>query len=592
MLSRLLLPVRFLIQLLSNRLLLMRVLLLLVFVTFAVRLAFLQVWTGKELHDVSTRNHLRWVRFPAPRGMILDRKGRVLATSTESRAVWLVSGEVPRKGWDSLYQGLVNAGIFPNVESARAGLEETRKHPSYQPQRLMSDLDINLTTRIEEELAYLPGVYLNTEPTRSYPGGALAAHIIGYLSEIDEKKLVSMREDGYRAGDRVGKTGIEAAFEDILHGQEGGEQLEVDVSGRVLHRYERTEPQAGGNITLTIDLDIQRAAEEGLKGLEGAVVVLDPHTGDVLAIASTPAYDLNQMSTRITTDMMEEFQQNHAMENRATSSYPPGSVFKIITAASALEKNVIPADASYYCDGSYFGIKCWKHDGHQSLSLTGAIAQSCNVAFMKIAEQVGPNDMLSMGHRFGLGQKVGMGDFLPQVAGNLPDTARKNAGVPWQLGDTLNIGIGQGRLLVTPLQSSRIIAAFANGGLLVTPRLVDSIGDEPQRMTSATTLGLSNNTMERINQGLRAVASEGTAKHLDQSLHIAAKTGTAQNPGGIDHAWFVGYAPYEKPTIAVAVLVVHGGHGAENAAPIAQMVIRAANGEKVDAAVPVVSPDL
>ncbi|MEI7834374.1 MAG: penicillin-binding transpeptidase domain-containing protein, partial [bacterium] len=353
MLSRLLLPFRFLFQLFNNRLLLMRVLLLLIFVTFALRLAFLQVWTGKELHDVSTRNHLRWVRFPAPRGMILDRKGRVLATSTESRTAWLVSGEVPRKGWEALYTGLVNAGIFPNVEAARAGLEYTRKHTSYQPQRLMSDLDIAQTTRIEEELPYLPGVYLNTEPTRSYPGGALAAHLIGYLSEIDEKKLAEKRSSGYRAGDRIGKTGIESAFEDILRGQDGGEQLEVDVSGRVLHRYERIEPQPGGNITLTIDLDIQRAAEEGLKGLEGAVVALDPRTGDVLAIASTPAYDLNQMSTRITPEMMELFQQNHAMENRATSGYPPGSVFKIITATAALEKNLIPSDASYYCDGSY-----------------------------------------------------------------------------------------------------------------------------------------------------------------------------------------------------------------------------------------------
>ncbi|MHB9107106.1 MAG: penicillin-binding protein 2 [Armatimonadota bacterium] len=579
-----------------QRLTILRFILLAAGLVFAGRLVHLQLLQGNALRDKSEHNRLRWVRVSAPRGQILDRKGREIATNIPGSAAWLVPGEVPRKAWPQLMKRLVELGFYPNLKVAEEALEDFRHFPSYLPMRLASNMNIETVAQLQESLPSLPGVYVRDEPVRFYPDRTLAAHLIGYLREINAEELAALRETkGYRLGDRLGKTGIERAYEETLRGVEGGEEVEVDAMGRVLRRLRTVQPQPGHPVTLTLDRDLQRIAEAGLVKHQGAVVALDPATGDVLALVSAPEYDLNLMSGRITPEMLAWLHGARKPElNRATcGTYPPGSVFKIVTAVAALEHNAVKPNTYFYCNGVYHGIHCWKRSGHGAISLTEAVAQSCNVAFMQMAEKTGIETLAGTGRRFGLGQTVGL---LPQVSplisdrgkrigiipeqrGLVPDLdwAKKVRGSPWMLGETLQVGMGQSSLTLTPLQAARIIAAIANGGRLVHPRLVKSAGTKPEPPTPPTTLGLQPSTIQNVSRGLRAVTAEGTARSLDPSLRIAGKTGTAQNPGGRgDHAWFVGYAPVEAPKIAVAVLVEHGGHGGAVAAPIAEAIIKEA----------------
>ena len=579
-----------------QRLTMLRFVLLAAGLLFAGRLVYLQVLQGSALREKSEHNRLRWVRVSAPRGQILDRKGRDIATNIPGAAAWLVPGEVPRKAWPQVMKRLVALGIFPNQQTAEKTLEDFRRFPNYLPVRLASNMNIETVTRLQESLPSLPGVYVRNEPVRFYPDRTLASHLIGYLREIDAEELAVLREaKAYRLGDRLGKTGIERAYEETLRGMEGGEEVEVDAMGRVLRRLRTVQPQPGHPVTLTLDRDLQRIAEAGLAKHQGAVVALDPNTGDVLALVSAPEYDLNLMSGRITPEMLAWLHGAGKPElNRATcGTYPPGSVFKIVTAVAALEHQAIKPNAYFYCNGVYHRIHCWKRSGHGALNLTEAVAQSCNVAFMQMAEKTGIQPLADMGRRFGLGQPVGLlpqvkpllpgkeehAGIIPEVRGLVPDPAwAKNVRhSPWMLGETLQVGIGQSSLTLTPLQAARVIAAIANGGKLVHPRLVKSAGDKPEPSVPPTPLELKPSTLQNVSRGLRAVTAEGTAKSLDPTLHIAGKTGTAQNPGGRgDHAWFVGYAPVESPKIAVAVLVEHGGHGGAVAAPIAEAVIREA----------------
>jgi penicillin-binding protein 2 len=362
----------------------------------------------------------------------------------------------------------------------------------------------------------------------------------------------------------------------------------------VLRKLKTVAPRPGNPVTLTLDHDVQRVAEEELAKRAGAAVALDPHTGDVLALVSMPEYDLNLMSGRITSAMLAWLHGKQKPElNRATvGTYPPGSVFKIVTAAAALEKGAATPNSHYYCSGVYRSVRCWKRSGHGTVSFTGAIAQSCNSAFTQMAEKTGIQALADMSRRFGLGQPV---DLLPRVEPLLPGK-EKRVGIipegrglvpdakwakdirrsPWMPGETLQIGIGQSSLTVTPLQAARIIAAIANGGKLVHPRMVKSAGTATMPVTPPTPLELQPATLRHIAGGLRAVVTEGTARSLDPELRIAGKTGTAQAPSGDDHAWFAGYAPAEAPTVAVVVLVEHGGGGSAVAAPIAEAIIREA----------------
>jgi penicillin-binding protein 2 len=559
---------------LPRRVLVLRIVLLAAFVAFLGQLAILQLVRGDEFRVVAQRNHLRLVRLPAPRGRITDRKGVVLAKNTPAMRAWLIPSEVPKASWDNLLQQLVTIGIYADRAEADAALGESRRTPSYYPTRLGSDLTMAQVTRLEEAAIFLPGVYLRAEPVRAYPSGTLAPHLLGYLREIDADEYRQRRGQGYRPGDRIGKSGLEQAYEDQLRGQEGSIKVEVDVHGRVVATAREYPPAPGATLALTLDNTVQTAAEAGLRGHVGAAVALDPATGDILALASAPAYDANLMSGRLSPAVWHEYRAKRALIDRVCERYPPGSVFKIVTAATALEAGKVTSNSYFFCNGVYRKIHCWQRRGHGALNLTEAIAQSCNVAFMHMAENVGITPLAKMAHRFGLGEPLEV-TGLPMKTGLVPDlTWAKKRHLHWNPGDTLQVGIGQSYMQITPLQGARIAAAMANGGALVTPRLVKQIDGVEQPVLTPEPLGLKSSTREAIRRGLRAVVGEGTARSLDPTLHIAGKTGTAQNPG-LDHAWFVGYAPADHPSIAVAVLIEHGGHGGAVAAPIAERIIKA-----------------
>lgn len=561
---------------LVNRLVLLRIILVLVVLVFTGRLTYLQLYQGSKWRKASENNHLRWVRIPAPRGRVLDCQGRPLAASVQALSLWLVTNEVPRDRWTHLYTTLFSLGVYQNIEQAQKYLSDCQSNPSYIPVRLLSGLSIHdpRIARITEELPFLPGVYLKAEPERLYPYGSLAAHVIGYLGEASPDELKQYRQQGYRMGDRMGKTGVERATEALLRGEDGGEEVEVDTIGRHLEMdtFGRKQndasrlvaPQAGTDVTLTLDLDIQQSAEAALVGHRGAAIALDPSTGDILALANSPTFDLNTLLP-----MGNEF-------NRAVrGQYPPGSVFKIVTAAAALEAGVITPNTTFVCTGEYHGIHCWKHSGHGAVSLINALAQSCNVYFMHLAELVGPVKLAAMARRFGFGQEIDIGGVLRSSRGYIPDTSKSTSTRDWPLGETLQMGIGQTTIQVTPLQAACLTAAIANGGSLVHPRILKARGDIEQPVRPATPLGLKGATLRWIEFGLREVVDIGTARLLDERLKIAGKTGTAQNAQA-DHAWFIGYAPYDHPTIAVAVIIENGGHGGVVAAPIAQRIIRTA----------------
>jgi penicillin-binding protein 2 len=558
-----------------------RIILLFFLVVFILRLGWLQLFQGDQLRRDSERNYYRWVSLPAPRGIIYDRKGKSLAYNIQSNAVWLVSGQVPRsknkKEWHSLISNLTRIGIFPDEKSALNELSEYIQHPNFQPIRLKNDLTIEEVTKLEEEMPYLPGIYVKQESVRRYTGGSSAAHLLGYLREINAEELATRRDKGYHLKDRIGKSGVEAEYEESLRGKDGRDEVVVDALGRPLEEFKAIKYVEGTTLTLTIDSKVQKAAEAGLKGKRGAAVAINPQTGEILALVSSPSYDLNVMSKRVSPEYYRWMTKSGAQLNRATAGlYPPGSVFKIITAAASIENGKVNPGTSYYCDGQYYGIHCWKHEGHGILNLNQAIAESCNVYFMHLAEKVQGKNLTNMARKFGLGEDIDLKNIMPTSRGMIPtfETMTDRERRRWPLGNTLQMGIGQSVLTVTPLQSVRVVAAIANGGRLVTPYLVKSIGDKDEKITKSTDIGLTPRTIQIIATGLKQVTSTGTGKSMDSTLKIAGKTGTAQNRGD-DHAWFAGYAPYDNPNIAVAVIIENGGHGGTIAAPIAQEMIRA-----------------
>lgn len=412
------------------------------------------------------------------------------------------------------------------------------------------------------------------------------AHTLGYVREISPEDLARTGDDGYRPGDLIGKAGVEKVAEPALRGTDGGDQIEVDARGRRVRTLGTVPPQPGRSVWLTLDLDLQRAAEEALGDRAGAVVALDPATGEVLALVSHPAYDLNLFSTTLSPGQWRQLREpDHPLQNRAIGSrYEPGSVFKIITAAAALEAGVTGVNDRFYCDGTYslgsWRLRCWRREGHGAEDFMHGFAQSCNVMFAILGRRVGPEKLAEMARRFGLGEHVGL-DLPDEAAGLIPSPAWKERvrKQPWYPGDTAQMAIGQSECLVTPLQVAREVAAVANGGYLVTPHLLARVaGDENyQPSASKRSLGLRPETIAALRAGMEAVVAEGGSAHgmATDRYGIAGKTGTAQNPNGLPHAWFAGYAPSDRPRIAIAVLVEHGGGGSATAAPIARHVFDA-----------------
>jgi penicillin-binding protein 2 len=567
------------------------------FVLMSGRLWYLQIVQGEQMRGLSEHNRIRMRRVAAQRGVIYDRHGVVLAENRPSFDVVLVpedAGDVDVVSRLSTYLG--DGVAHEGLPSAR------RKRAPYQGVILRRDVAWSGVVAVETHQLNLPGVTLEVTPRRLYPFGSLAAHLLGYVGEATANDLEKRAE--LRMGDLIGKAGLERPLDPDLRGVPGREQIEVDAVGRRVRVIDEEADVPGQNVWLTIDQGVQAAAEEALGEYRGAIVAVDPNTGEVLALASRPTFDPNAFATGVSPQAWRELVDHpyRPLTNRATQGqYPPGSTFKIMVGAAALEEKAIGMHESECCKGGMpFGgrvFRCWKSAGHGCMSFHDAFVQSCDVYFYEVGHRLGVDRIAAYSRRFGLGMPTGLG-IGSEEPGLIPDSAWKQRrfGERWYPGETLSVSIGQGAVLTTPLQMAVAVATMANGGTRYRPFVIKRVDGPDDSVTIFEPeivggLELSERTVQAVRAAMVDVVGgeRGTGRKARvEGFTVAGKTGTAQAAGAAlaqggalsaperfrDHAWFVSYAPAEAPTIAVAVLVENvGQHGGTVAAPMAGAVI-------------------
>ncbi len=582
---------------LQRRIGIFQILALGVFLILLLRLWHLQVLEGDRFDGLSRSNRLRLLVEEGCRGLILDRNGEILGMNRPSFDVLLTPGEVQNP------QGicrLLSEVLKVNPIQLLRALEEGKARPS-EPILVKRDVDEVAMVALQERKYELGGVILQLRPLRSYPRGDFASHLLGYVSEVNPRQLSRQENRDFRHGDRLGQGGIEGAYDALLRGIEGGEQIEVDASGRAKRGLGRIEPKSGFSVVLTIDAQIQRLAEEALQGHNGVVVAMDPRHGEILALVSKPAYDPNLFSSRISPEQWARLTRNpyHPLQNRALqSAYPPGSIFKLITAIAGLRKGVITPETKFLCQGSFslgaYEYRCWKKEGHGNLSLNQAIAHSCNVFFYNVAMRVGMEELARTAKEFGFGEPLDL-NLCSEARGLVPtpEWKKKVKREKWYLGNTIQAGIGQGMIAATPLQILQMTSAIANGGRLFRPMVVKEIvnpdGDWVEKYEAEVIrdIGLPADILSAVRKGMWTAVNEGGTGGLAkvEGLGVCGKTSTAQvvsrssdrsgrrERSVMDHAWFTCFAPETDPTLAIVVLVEHGGFGGVAAAQVARHIL-------------------
>ncbi len=577
------------------------------FAVIVGRLFLFQIWHGRAYSEQARHNRVRLEILPRIRGRILDRGGQVIAENVLSYCLLFDPFEKELVSDTAKVNEVLN-----NIATLMGGerlpewqpLIEKGKELPFRPVQLACNLDITQISLIEEHKSQLPGVRIEARPRRFYPNGELACHLLGYVSEATKEEIERSPEGVYQPGDAVGRSGVEDSREVALRGRNGKEYVEVDARGRRVEPTpdrpplpERELPFAGRDVILTIDLDLQRAAEAALgEGRSGAVVVIDARDGAVLAMVSKPSFDPNVFSLGLSPAQWRALDSSplHPLMNRALQAlYPPGSTMKLLTASAALEEGVAnPATTLDGCTGVYRfgtrGFRCWREEGHGILTLQEAIEASCDVYFYQLGLRLGVDRMAAYAERFGLRARTGI-ELPGERPGFYPTTQwydRTYGRSRWGKGVRLNLAIGQGEILVTPIGLAVFVAAIANGGSLYQPYVVASQVERwdgtqavrgPGRARPRATLGLSAVTVNTLRQAMEGAVSGPRATGRLASvpgIRVAGKTGTAQNPHGQDHALFVGFAPVEAPEVAFAVVVENAGHGGSMAAPVAGAVLR------------------
>ena len=568
-----------------------------------LRLFYLQLMEGSHLRELSKNNSIRLQNLDSPRGLIFDRNGKVLVDNRPAFDLSIIPRDAKPIG-----HTLKNLARFLDVSVSELKAKVARKNgiSNYQPLLLKHDIGRNALAAVEVHRLDLPGMVINAKSQRDYHHQASAAHLIGYLSEINSNELKNFKYLSYKAGDLTGKFGVEKMYEQFLRGTRGGRQVEVNATGQVVRVLNTVNPKQGNSVYLSIDYRLQAKAEELLKNKAGAIVALDPRNGDVLALASSPSFDQNAFINGMSRAEWKALVGNplRPMENKAVQGeYPPASTYKIITAMAGLEEGVVDKKTTFYCPGGYlFGdrvFRCWKKQGHGTVNIVKALAQSCDVYFYQLGHRLGVDRIAKYAFAAGLGKATGIN--LDQEASGLIPTAkwkRRRFGEPWYKGETLSVAIGQGYNLTTPLQMAVVMAAVGNGGTLRRPLILKKIETPEGKLLFKTKpeitgrLPVSRKTLEIVRKGLWDVVNHarGTARRVRiKGLDISGKTGTAQLFGRkkgetetegvvsshlIPHAWFLAYAPSETPRIAISVIVENGDSGSRTAAPIARELIR------------------
>ncbi|MBF0187211.1 MAG: penicillin-binding protein 2 [Magnetococcales bacterium] len=564
------------------------------FMLLTGRLFHLQVLKGGLYHDLAENNRISLQPIPAPRGRIFDRDGRILVENSPDYQLAVIPDLT-----GGLRQTLVRLQpvIGLTASELETVLKQAKRQRSFLPVRVKAHLSWENLSRIEARIANYPGVIIQTQSLRHYPFGRMAAHVLGYLGEAldaDRKAFSALR---FRSGDLVGKTGMERLYEPYLRGNEGVRELEVNAYGRQVRELHTTQPRPGNDLTLTIDGSLQREAEKALEGMAGSVVAMDPRSGEILAMASQPAYDPNQFIRGFSSKQWQELVSDHRrpLTNKSIQgNYPPGSTFKMIVALAALEAGIIDPEEPLYCNGHLkrqnHQFNCWNRSGHGWVTMERSLAESCDVYYYRLAEKLGIDAIARQAWKFGLGDRTGIG-LASERSGLIPSKAWKQAvhKTIWFPGETLISAIGQGYVLSTPLQLAAMTAALANGGILYRPTLVRPPGVYQPVVTR--NIGINPEHLAVIRRGMQKVYTgrSGTARNAQPvSVRAAGKTGTSQvirhrrghsrrnetrEEKFRDHALFVGYAPIDNPEIAISVVIEHGGSGGATAAPVCQRIL-------------------
>lgn len=574
------------------------------FAVLLMRTWHLQVVEGERFLHLSEQNRLRDRQMKSRRGRILDRHGHILADNRPAYALLAMPEDLPDGGL--LQEALQQLDIA--IE--RSTLESWRAKSTFQPIFIQQDIHRDQVAYFAEHWMDFPGLFLDVEPLRLYPYQPLAAHVLGYLGQISENQLARDGYHGYTPGALVGQSGLERVYENRLRGVPGTRRVEVDTFGRETQQLAANPPQPGTDLVTTLDFSLQRMAEALLdaEAHTGSIVVLDPRNGQILAMASRPAFDPNMFTSRLSAAAWSGLTTHpkHPLHNRAIQGqYPPGSVFKMITALAVLEEGVATERTTVCCAGHYaYGRRVyrdWKRTGHGCVTLYEALVQSCDVYFYHMGQALGIDRLAHYAKAFGLGQVTG---FAPQTEarGLMPSSQwkRRAKGEPWYGGETLSVAIGQGYTSVTPLQIANVIATLANGGTLYQPYAVlrhespaGAVMDVSQPKIIRQ-LALQPSHIKAVVQGMWGVVNDprGTGQRARHpNIDIAGKTGTAQvvrlgkergperqarlPESQRDHAWFTAFAPVDHPRIAVVVMIENAGKGGSHFAGLAKTLIDA-----------------
>lgn len=547
------------------------------FGAIASRLAYLQLVEGNTYQEKAENNRTKIIPKPPVRGNLYDRKGRILGATRLSHSAYLWPIVQKQENWAEIRSVLAQILNISETELQKTLEQENYDSPTLV--RIARNLTPQQITAIEENRNLLSEVEVDTDTIRYYPHGKNGSHVLGYTREINAEELAERKQQGYRLGDVIGKMGAELAFESDLRGEWGGILLERDGTGKVLGKLGIKEAKAGNDVTLTLDLDLQKVAEQALGDRKGAVVALDPRDGSVLAMVSYPGFDPNIFSGKITTQLWKEVQgKGNPFINRSLRGFPPASTFKIVTATAGLESGkykpstILPTYAYLRVGGTAFGE--WNRSGFGPMGFVRAMAWSSNTFFGQIGNGVGGETLIEWARKYGFGSKTGI-ELEEDTPGLIADSQWKKERFNWEwtVGDTVNMSIGQGFTLATPLQVAVMFAVPANGGNLVVPHL----RQDPSYLEKRKSLDLKPETLKTLREGLRAVVTNGTGgKAAVDGVAVAGKSGTAEAPPGKSHAWFGAFAPYENPEIVVVAFVEHsGGGGGSTAGPIVQKVLTA-----------------
>jgi len=573
---------------------------LIAFGMIAARLFYLQIILGDYYYNLSKNNCVRMQRVNPVRGLIFDRSGKLLVENRPSFDLTMIPSDA--KPVDETIKKLLHY-IPEFADEIKEIIQPKKIGYGYKPVLLKRDIGRDALASISAHQFDLPGIVIEANARRDYIHRGLAAHLIGYLGEINVDEINKNIYPDKKSGDLIGRFGVEKVCDKYLSGVPGGRIVQVNANGQIVEVLDTVDPEPGHNIFLTIDYDLQHTTETLLQNQVGVAIAMDPGNGEILAIANSPTFDQNDFIGGISTDKWKELMSNpdRPMLNRAIQGeYPPASTYKVVTAMAALGEGIIDRNTTFFCPGSYnYGNRdygCWKKFGHGSMDIVNALAQSCDVFFYSCGRKLGVDRLARYASNCGLGVQTGI--QLDNEADGLIPTAewkKKRIGTPWQGGENLSIAIGQGYNLVTPMQLLVLFSAVANGGTEYKPEIVKSVSTvEGDAVITGTpevrgTLPVSRQSLELIREGLLQAVNhpQGTARGYvyDSRIHISGKTGTAQvvsrrlekegtNKGGghslKSHAWFVGYAPSENPKIVVCVLIEHGEHGSSGAGPVAK----------------------